>query len=162
MQNGNLAAAQATGILTTRPDYIPQLNITAGDALARGGFWSAVPFSVVNHGNGATTVNLTLSSKPEPSDIRMPKPTVVNPGDTREFDVMIRMPWTGGINGALIINVGGTSAANPLATNTFTTTATANIQSVSPVPSPGIPTTLAALGAAALGAQALGRRRPRG
>ncbi|MHB8584569.1 MAG: hypothetical protein ACYDDF_01845 [Thermoplasmatota archaeon] len=156
--NGNLAPSQGTGVLTTRPDFIPALNVTGENETVRGGFWTAVPFHLLNSGNGATKIKVCLSSQPEPSEIQMPNPITLNPRAASDLDVLIRLPWTGSTQGALILSIVGTSAANPLSTNVISTTATVQIQGISAIPGPDATGTGAAVAAAALVLFGLRRR----
>lgn len=114
--NGNLGASEGRGILTTRPDFVGNLTVTAPPVVARGGGWTTIPWTVTNLGNGATQVRLTVQIKPEPSDIELPAAVTVPVNGSAVMEVRLRLPWTTGVDGTLNVTAEGLSAANPRAT----------------------------------------------
>lgn len=114
--NGNLAGSEGRGILTTRPDYVGNLSLAAPHVVARGGGWTTVPWTVTNHGNGATQVKLSVQIKPEPSEVELPTAVSIPVNGSAVLELKLRLPWTTGIDGTLNVTADGTSVVNPRAT----------------------------------------------
>lgn len=113
--NANLAASEGRGILTTRPDFVGNLTVTAPPIVATGGSWEPIPFTVTNLGNGATQVALSIVQKPEPSELELPAAKTIAVNGTALFEIRLKLPWTTGVDGTLNVTATGTSVVNPRA-----------------------------------------------